>query len=551
MKNKNRSKTTIIKHVCAVSFAGLTLFSLLADSTTGYQPKALGSAGLTDQEQQIAETYIHQGLVNDVYKESCAGKEDICSGSDPDSSRNNMIGALSKAYALVIGTIDTKIKMKPKVTAEASPSPGANTATEKAKEPGEKDAEGNTEQYDYCKHIAQATEIVTAFKQQTAQANLNSTVPPQEVMQRELLYRAARGHEARSENAKINTYGWGATTTCYSGYLAASAWSGGAASAGVTLKSIWYKLGAAGLLTYYYADQTKKHKSYADEVMNIAEKLPGKGDCNPVTEVDCYCSQPTTQNDPNYCLEKIYQRQVGNDAILTTCITDTMESDPTCQCSTTNSCYDKKYMSNISALGFGPGFTTPNVTAMKALTTGQLSASSGITAGAMNQANAARDILRKHDSSFKSPVTLSEEQQKDADALEKMGFPANFSRSLAALPSSAASEAAMAKLQGQNGGKITTIGGGGRSGSGGIVMEFESSSGVGKKNKKNDDLSFLDKLKNQKKEPTNDATVLNFAKKATENAEITKKNSGKSIFEIITRRYQVTGVSRLSGEENK
>ena len=495
------------------------------DAATGYNPQAL-SGGLTDEEQKTKETYIHHEYIDKVYKDACKGKEDICEGKDPDGSKNAMIGGLSKAYALVVGTIDHKIKFKKKDEKKNS--------NQQDKETDKKETEPKT---DYCKHIAQATEIITTFKQHADQNNIGKKDPAPEIYQKEMLYRASRTHGKVAENSKVAATGWGATTACYTGYVAYAATSGYAV--GTTLKSVGLKLAASALFTIHYTKQIAKQKSYAEDVKKIADKLPGKGDCNPVSENDCYCSQESTKNDPKYCLVQIYQRQASKDAILTTCIDNKMKTDPTCKCEKSSSCYDKQYMSNIKGLGLGSNRTQSMAKSMNQLTNGQISSGSSLARTSNTKANAARNLLKRNDHKFKVNRPLSLKMKREAEALEAMGLSRNIARSIAATPESQASKNAFSKLRRSNFNFKRS-----NRKSEPKVVRYKSGNQIRKKsNKSKNKFDFMNKFKSKKNKIQN-GKVLRFAEKASRRAQISK-DTRKSIFEIITRRYRVTGVGRL------
>jgi hypothetical protein len=113
---------------------------------------------LTDQEKQISEEFVHQGMGNRVIDENC-NKDDemrkICTGQSGKRKflglDSNMISMLSKAYALIGVSGDL---------GELSKNKTDGTGTEKAS--------------DYCKYIPTATETIAQFQQQSAQTLLDS-----------------------------------------------------------------------------------------------------------------------------------------------------------------------------------------------------------------------------------------------------------------------------------------------------------------------------------------------------------------------------------------
>lgn len=259
------------------------------------------SGGLTDSEKQISENYVHEGLQQRTVDELCKGNEDSCRGSEVKTKflgvNGNLIKAIAKAYTTVIGMTDigklTKKSDAPKVD------PKAKTEVKPAETT--KEAEKKEDQTDYCKYIAVATEVVALFQQTTTQKNLSNIPTNQETAQKDSLYKASRSHDARADNAAMQRNGWGATTLCY-GVLATQ----------VQINTSYLiKLGAAGLLTWFYETDRKQNDDAAKLTKSIADKLPGKGYCNPATQRDCYCVQPEQKMILNTACQKFLKIEIS------------------------------------------------------------------------------------------------------------------------------------------------------------------------------------------------------------------------------------------------
>ncbi|MBL6990928.1 MAG: hypothetical protein ISR65_14175 [Bacteriovoracaceae bacterium] len=505
-----------------------------SEDAMGHKPQAMGHSvltapgGLTDQEKYISEEYIHEGLNYRKFEEECGGdakKRALCKGRDGKASTAGMVNALAKAYTMIIGTTSSTIAMPKK--ADASKGDAGK-------------ADQDNEMNDYCKHIATLTEAVGAFKQMSAQENIDSVPLGKDTAQRETLHRAARSHKARSDVSKIQASGWGGTTACYTGMIAYSAATGPAGAAMTTAKSVGLKLAAAGLLTGFYYKEIGRHKGYADKVLEIADKLPHKGDCNPATERDCYCLQPETMNDPQYCLEQIYARQPIVGKILTTCIDKQMEEDPECKCAGNDDCYDQEYMSTIRKLNFGNSFNQGLGTAVKDLSNGQVLGNNDvISRNTSNQMARGKKALKKYDKLFDKGVTLTAKQEEEAKALSLHGIPHNMARAIASKPMSAAAKKIASGIRQSKSGKRYRY----RS-STKRPKKIAYAGSRGRRKRYQRSSAKLPQFGKQKVGKKLSGNVIRFAEQAQRSAQI-NKNKDRSIFKIISRRYQVSGRSRL------
>ncbi len=326
--------------------------SLLADAIS-FKQGGIDSpdtrSNFTDDEKEIVDNYLHEGYIQRSYDEKCKENTETykaCLGQDVDPKflgmKSSMVKALSKAYSMIIvagagGDLETT-KDNENLTSDKN---GEAEATS-----GKKEEE--VDNTDYCKYIAAGTEAVTLVQTQMSQSDLNKLPTNQETFQKDQLYKAAENHNNRAKTAKIQTGGWGATTACYGAMIARPGIS-------ATSWSNLLKLGAAGLLTTFFYNEIGAHEKYRDKVKEIADGLPGKGDCNPVTQIDCYCAQEETKNDPKYCMGPTANYVMEKD-LPTVCLDDSLEADPSCRCLSTNSCYDKMFEENIAALNLGRAF---------------------------------------------------------------------------------------------------------------------------------------------------------------------------------------------------
>ena len=425
-------------------------------------------------------------------------------------------------------------------------------ATDKGKEAADiesemADGKEKKEVEDYCKYIATVGETIAAFKQQADQEDIVDASTDENDQQVEALYAAKRSHESSAETAKIQTAVWGSTAGCYVIYLGAAAFGGGAT--GGTWAQIIFKLAASGIFTAYYAKAIEVHTNRANMVQSLIDSFPEKGTCNPVSQRNCYCSQESTKNDATYCYSKMHQRALNN-AIRTTCIDQNMKEDPQCNCAASGTCYDKTYMNMLQISGLGQEFTQSSYDAMKALTTGSVSYAR--VDGSLSDSSAAkrRDLLRKYDGKFASDANLDKSQKKTYDALTKLGVPANISRRFASASSSSATKQYGSRFTGNNAARkytytptsrasnVTYFGGKGAAGS------KSSGSSVAMNSTSAKLAALRAKLQGQGGEASG-SNVMMFAEKAATQSQISKTPE-RSIFEIISRRYQVSGAKALS-----
>lgn len=509
------------------------------------------AGGLTDQEKYISDNYLADKYAEKIKNEECKGKEKICDGNNPDSGAETIVAGLAKAYALVMGFVDLPIKFGKNTSDKTTEKAIESNAEKSAEKPAEKNED--SQMNDYCKYIATATETVATFKQQVDQANISNTSSSsnvRELAQREALLKAARNHSSRAENARIQTIGWGSTTTCYIAMMAYGYSQGGTTLA--MAKSIGPRIAASGLLTGFFANLMNKQDGYAKKVKQIANKLPSKGDCNPITDRDCYCvnENPT---DATYCLPTVYQRTANTDSILTTCIDDNLKSDPTCQCKRTDTCYDQKYMSLLKSAipGTNQDYYKAALESMKKLANGSLSKSS--VDSSINNAKGAIDKLKANIASLPANnqlKLLTGEQKKIADFYKSQGIPSDIANSLASTNSNNSNLPQLTSMLNSDEPFYDTPNKRTGNNYGNKVLQFDGSGKgyLAKDAKQNDNqLDFLNKLKNNNKDGKRNIggkELTFYSNKMQQNAEI-HRGDQYSIFEIISNRYNKSGQKYL------
>jgi hypothetical protein len=511
-------------------------------SPTGGNPGERDLTNLTDAEKVLSEDYIHQGLINRMMKEECSGDNAVlCQGGDP-SQRGFMIQALARAYGMIAGATDGKLERRSSgesASGDVSDG-GTDVADADGEAGGEAGGEGeqeDSEVNDYCKYIAVGTEAFAMFQQQFAQTSLSELPTNADTAQRDSLLKAVISHEERAKQAEFQTMGWGATAACYWGMLTVAQlnWSLG------------LKIGGSTLLAGFFHAEIKRQKGYADQIRTLADKLPGKGDCNPVTERLCYCAQPETMNDAEFCILEMRQRHTSENLMTTTCIDSRAQSDPQCQCLDTDSCFDRKIENDLRGVGFG-NLELSGIKPIQEMSRGGLSAG---TLGSTSRTISALNDRFERNPEIKNLLNsrdLSSGQKELADSLLKGGQGPTLSRMMGHSPSQAASSANTARFQGWSPNFDPSLYKSGSAGARDNTLRFQGGYGLSDSPSANGNQNagmpdIFNKMKQkQEREPANN--VLSFAEKAQQNAQISRRVD-TPLFEIISHRYRLSGWTRL------
>lgn len=487
-----------------------TSFSALAEGAIGYDPKTAttaSSTALNDAQYKVSQEYVHEGLVQRKLNEACQGKESECSGREVDSKfmglSSNMVKMVAKAYGMVIGAIGM-----------------------------------TQEQKDYCSLIPAGTELIATFQQQTQQSNLKDLPTNQATAQKDSLYKAARSHEARADGSKIQFMGYAAATACYPAQMSMTGGYDWASAA---------KMGASGFLAFFYKSEMDRYKKAAEFTKKVADELPGKGDCNPITQKDCYCLQPESKNYAEYtqiCVPAALQRQkTAQGQTPVSCLNASRQLDTSCECLKTNNCYDKTFASEIQGLSARNAMASA-YSGVADLAKGNLSEATlgSVTAGYQNAMGKLREIDNR----------VGDEKGSynadDAKALGLSGMGPNMARKLAAIAPGAGFESNLAKIKANYSGNMTIPSTSKSSGADTHILEF-GGQGSGKNKKTGTNLDLSKFMPGQKKSTTPSGEVLTYPSDSTMNnalkgADI-NSDSSRNLFDILSRRYQLSGPSRL------
>ncbi len=500
--------------------------------------KASGEYDLTDQNRFESQVFIHEGLSQRKLDEECSKLKDprACDGRGKTSFLgvdSTIVQMVAKAYSIIGGMMGMQgdafdFKTKSGGAAEGSTEGATETATEGAEEDGTKK--------NYCTLIPAAGEAVAMFAQQMAQNSLKSQPVTQETPQKEMLYRAARSHDARAKSAKIQGSVWGATTACYGAYMAAG---------GIVIDwKVIAQTAAAGFLTAFWFNEASQQEKYSKEINEIAESLPGRGDCNPHTQLNCYCTQPETMYDPTHCVPELHKKAIANDSFRVPCVDKDLKPDAQCDCISREACFDNEFFSDITAPGFVQFAKSSAGKDFRNLTRGQLTNGKLSAAGNSNAASA-KKLLGDLASKASDSKPLDRQGMAIADEFKKYGIPKPLAMLLASQPTTKTGQQKVSGLSADLQESRKKYNAARRSG-GSSVLSFSRANGkIGSRNSKKGQNfnSMLNKFK--KKSPTNSKSVLKFAQEAEKKAPQITRNKERPLFEIISRRYQVSGWRRL------
>lgn len=508
-----------------------------------FAPGHKAELGLTDEEKQIKDHFYHTGLANKITEEECANNPDACSGKDVE--KNNLVEMASKLYSMMVGAIGGKVnigvKEKPTTADDKmgiknpDGQPGGQDEAKSLKDEklaaDEKSAKNEIN--DYCRFIPMGTETIALATQQAKQQTISQEVNMNgENAQKEALYQVKRTHEARAETSDIQVKGWTASTVCYTAEIGYGAYKG---NIGTTMKNLGWRLAASAFFMDYFKKIKKKQENYADDVQKVIDSLPKMGDCNPVTERNCYCGEESSKQDANYmkyCLPQAFKQSMANSTNRISCLDDQMQEDPECNCLQTNTCYDNTFSAAISSSPYGRAIASQAITPMAELSRGYLD-TANLDSASLNAQNAAQKLLAKYDPYVPVAGSLNPDQAKEALSLTEAGVPARLARSMAQESLTPAQQNIAKKfadsLQGMNNSYAYNPR---RSG-----PYLSKGSGTLAITQKNAPFDPFDKLKQKQKDPNQ--KIMKFKEESKSRAEI-DPNKNHSIFEIISKRYQLS-----------
>ncbi len=433
-----------------------------------YNSNNSSDLNLTDQEREEAEKYVNKGVEQAVYHTLCEGIEKECQGVASDEKflgiPNQMVEMIGKAYTMINGTTGAPLKLTPDAH---------NSALKK-------DPMASSERPDYCAKIPMVGETLGTFVQQSEQKNMQNLPGIGDTDQKQQLFKAARSHEVRANTSTIQASTYGAATACYTGMVAMG---------GVRLGEVAVKLPALALLTSFFTKNAIQQSKMANRIKSIANRLPGPGDCNPITQRKCFCTNykklvtvarkwekedkdeaaeikefneglanqgffenikgflglgdkfkqatPRTitldsTNYEKYCQKQYHSNPIAPDSTRIACMDFNGNPDPFCGCAQTNSCLDKQMITTIKGIGKSP-YTEAALEDLVALSRGELRGGS-LNGGEIGSFASSRTALRKMALNYK-PVTMNDDQKFSAKIAEAtFGVPKEMAAHLAVAP---------------------------------------------------------------------------------------------------------------------
>jgi len=561
--------------ILSVLFVSQTLF---AQGFEIYNSNNSGDLNLTDKEREDADKYINKGLEQAIYGTLCEGIEKECQGTESKDKflgvPNQMVEMLGKAYTMINGMTGAPLKL----------TPDAHSALRK------ENPAAPSDRPDYCARIPMVGETLGRFTQQSEQQNMKNLPNIGDTDQKQQLFKAARSHEVRATTSTIQASTYGAATACYTGMITLG---------GVALTEVALKLPALSLLTAFYTKNAIQQTEMAKKIKAIADRLPGPGDCNPITKRKCFCTNYKkikeiakkweeedekekedtkkfneelankgffsnikgflglgdnfkivtprkitldTANYDKYCTSLYHQNPVAQESTRVSCLDNKGIPDPFCGCAQTDSCMDKQFITTIKGIGKSP-YTDAALNDLVSLSRGELRGGS-ITGNEIGSFASSRAALRKLALQYK-PVSLTEEQKLAAKIAEaSFGVPKEMAAHLAvsrSLPGSRNAGQNMIRNvldSVKNNKKYTKSSRGSRNKN--LDQAFyKGNPTVAKKLRERANLLKNRKDKSKSQGPRVKSGVLRFANMATNQsgAQIHKRKT-VSVFTIISSRYQ-------------
>ena len=260
------------------------------------------------------------------------------------------------------------------------------------------------------------------------------------------------------------------------------------------------KLAGSWLLTAFFKSEIDAHNGFADKVLEIADRLPNKGDCNPITDNQCYCAQPETANDTTHCLPQVQKRLASKSGIPVSCVDANLKADPACDCRATGTCFAKSFEQKLGDLGFSD-IALQGIKPIGDISEGRLG-SAGLSAGGLKNAalnNRFRKEAEKKIQELDEP-RLNKSQLAEVAAAKAAGVSEPFARLLASQPINNKGKEFLAGVNSSKSGSRKLFSGK-RKGKGFKALTYGKGGFLKQKSgkKKGSDLGFLKKFGKKKK----------------------------------------------------
>ncbi len=472
-----------------------------------------------------------------------------------------MMQTVSYMWTLVMGIGGGDMSMR-NLKQEAS---DAKKTLETAKEQGvtnveklEADADKAQERYnkhgenkrsDLCRYIPMGVENLAKFQQQTTNAHIVNHTGLHNNLQYAQMMRVARHYDSRSGNAKLLSAGWGVAASCYATMMAMG---GGVMEFNPTKGwKNYLKLGASSFMALYYAKMISINGNRARHMRKVARSLPKIGDCNPITDRNCYCTEPSSkayseyfQYCDNFGLGRKKTPGRQKVKVRRACINADTTVDPQCRCVAQDNCLDDGFdvlFENTTS----PGETGPTfVGSLRELSKGRFNENLP-AAAEIGKKHAARtlDVFQGRVKNIPKDRPLSVEEQRNAENLQTFGLPKFTSRALALYRPSNAEKNTARKFLSSVTEKYRVP-----------TKKLENHNRTIKKgpmpkssNRKKRRESFSNPFSNllkKKSSPDHSGKILSYAEKSQNTASVHSRKD-ISLFAIISRRYKISALNRI------
>lgn len=503
-----------------------------------------------DQQQIIKKEFLHHGKSERMKKELCSRaeykaackdeKQKVLGFMDPA-----LMGVVGKVYSLILGSGALKVSVK------GAADKAGNISAKNAK--AAQDAQKGVDQWNkVCGKIAAVSEIIVMFKQQTGNQSINSVPTPISNIQKEALMKQARIYQLRGETAVIQSIGWGATAACYTVSYLANLAKGGISISGGSWATLALKAGGAAFLMAVSIHVAVDSFERKETIEKIAAQLPQKGECNPVSQRHCFCLEPSSKKLPEFatfCLPKWARSRKGmvqDGKVVTACVNQQQQVDPQCQCKKTKTCLTDRIIDFVIPAGAGQNLTKNIAKDVSALGSGALSRGTLASKNLNRMASRARQLMNKAG----SMLDVGPGRKKHRSAIKglktKFLMPANLARAFTSIPETKESKTATENF-GMDGlsdsdSSPTQIAGSDDS------SRTELVGGKGNQSASDDLSDTQDDMASSGAKGGQGGKVidLELANKAHQKAQINSENT--SLFEIISKRYFLSGKRRLGGQ---
>jgi hypothetical protein len=484
-----------------------------------------------DQQKIEASKFVHLGVKDKVLKEKCKEINDC--EIEEMFPIENLIGQAYGLIGLIGGGESAKLNKVPSVEQKLDASK-KSTDTHKVKP--EKD-----NFTDYCMMIATTYEVIGAQIQNALQRQSDQSVAKDDA-QLQALINLQQTHNARKKTARIQSYTYGAVSTCYTSMLFRPDVAKDA--------NLILKISASAALTGLYIKKSVNHKKASEKVGEViaAMEFAGK-DCNPWTKSSCFCKEPSSKQIYPYHFEEVCVLNKGNfegTKVAVGCSAvngSNVSYDKDCKCKTTNTCFKNNLRFMGPQLGTGASLVNEANNTLDQITGGEFDMGE-LDKKSIEQAKMASRIKINGTDKIKAPE-LTEKQKMISNELEKY-MPKNIAQIAAAVKPASLSGineisrglSAINNLPEKIKEKLADA----------ISVDYKQAESP--KTYSDEELEFsLPKMDNlNETSDTQSAEIMDFAEEATRKAEISN-TKGTPIFDIISNRYRQSAWKKLDAKE--